>query len=69
MTYHHAIPEPAAAADTAAECHDSLAWEGAGIAEARAYVAAGRLVDATRVRAWIDGLRTDNPLPVPYSDR
>jgi predicted transcriptional regulator len=46
-----------------------IASEAEGIAEARADVAAGRLVDAARVRAWVDSLRTDNPLPVPTSGR
>lgn len=55
--------------ETEAEQRDRLAWEAEGIAEARADVAAGRLVDAARVRAWVDSLRTDNPLPVPYSGR
>jgi predicted transcriptional regulator len=52
-----------------AERLDRLAWEAEGIAEARADVAAGRLVDAAKVRAWVDSLRTDNPLPAPTSGR
>jgi predicted transcriptional regulator len=55
--------------ETEAERRDRIAWEAEGIAEARADVAAGRLVDAAKVRAWVDSLRTDNPLPVPYSGR
>ena len=55
--------------ETEAERQSRLAWEAEGIAEARADVAAGRLVDAAKVRAWVDSLRTDNPLPVPYSGR
>jgi predicted transcriptional regulator len=55
--------------ETEAERQDRLAWEAEGIAEARADVAAGRLIDAAKVRAWVDSLRTDNPLPVPYSGR
>jgi predicted transcriptional regulator len=55
--------------ETEAERQRRLAWEAEGIAEARADVAAGRLVDAAKVRAWVDSLRTDNPLPVPYSGR
>jgi predicted transcriptional regulator len=46
-----------------------IAWEAEGIEEARADVAAGRLVDAVRVRAWVDSLNTDDPLPVPYAGR
>ncbi len=55
--------------ETEAEEQVRIAWEAEGIAEARADVAAGRLVSAARVRAWVDSLRTDNPLPVPYSGR
>jgi predicted transcriptional regulator len=55
--------------ETEAERQDRIAWEAEGIAEARVDVAAGRLVDAAKVRAWLDSLRTDNPLPVPYSGR
>ncbi len=53
--------------ETEAEELDRLAWEAEGIAEARADVAAGRLVDAAQVRAWVDSLRTGKPLPVPYA--
>jgi predicted transcriptional regulator len=62
---HADTPRP----ETEAEQQRRLAWEAEGIAEARANVAAGRLVDAAKVRAWVDSLRTDNPLPVPYSGR
>ncbi len=55
--------------ETEAERLDGLAWEAEGIAEARADVAAGRLVDAAQVRAWVDSLRTDKPLQVPYAGR
>ena len=55
--------------DTDAGRQARIAWEAEGIAEARADVAAGRLVDAAKVRAWADSLRTANPLPVPYSGR
>jgi predicted transcriptional regulator len=58
-----------ARSETEAERLDRLVWEAEGIAEARADVAAGRLVDAARVRAWVDSLRTDKALPVPYSGR
>jgi predicted transcriptional regulator len=53
--------------ETETERLKRLAWEAEGIAEARADVAADRLVDAAQVRAWIDSQRTDNPLPVPSS--
>jgi predicted transcriptional regulator len=44
-----------------------LAWEAEGIARARASAAAGRIVDATKVKAWIDSIGTDHELPIPYS--
>jgi predicted transcriptional regulator len=46
-----------------------LAWEAKMIAEADADVAAGRLVDAAEVDAWIDSIGTDHELPVPYAGR
>jgi predicted transcriptional regulator len=46
-----------------------IAWEADRIAEARADVAAGRLVSSARVKAWIDSIGTDHELPVPYSRR
>jgi predicted transcriptional regulator len=52
-----------------AERQARLAWEADMIAEARDDVAAGRLVDAAEVRAWVDSLRTANPLPVPAARR
>jgi hypothetical protein len=52
-----------------AERQARLKWEAEGIAEARTDVAAGRLVDAAKVRDWVSSLSTDNPLPVPYSGR
>ena len=55
--------------ETEAERQARIAWEAAGIAEADADVAAGRLVDAAVVRAWIESIDTDHELPVPYSGR
>ena len=55
--------------ETAAERQDRLAWEAKGIAEAEADVAAGRLVDAAAVRAWVESIDTDHELSVPYSGR
>lgn len=37
--------------------------------QARGDVVAGRLVDAAKVRAWVNSLRTDNLLPLPNSGR
>jgi hypothetical protein len=55
--------------ETDADLQSRIAREAAGIAEARADVAAGRLVDAALVRAWVDSLHTENTLPVPTSIR
>lgn len=46
-----------------------LTWEAERIAEARADIAAGRLVSSAEVKAWIDSIGTDDELPVPYSGR
>ncbi len=51
--------------ETEAERQDRLAWEAEGIAEARAELDAGLYVDIADVRAWVDSLRTDTPLPLP----
>jgi hypothetical protein len=42
-----------------------LAWEADMIAAADADIAAGRLVDSAKVKAWIDSIGTDHELPVP----
>jgi hypothetical protein len=55
--------------ETEAEKQRRLAWEAERIAEARADVIAGRLVDSAKVKAWIDSIGTDHELPVPYSGR
>ncbi len=55
--------------ETEAERRDRLVRETEGLAEARADVAAGRVVDAAEVDAWIDSLDTDHERPVPYSGR
>ena len=60
---------PIPAQETAAERKRRIAWEAERIAEARASVAAGRVVASDRVDAWIDSLDTDHPLPAPRSGR
>ncbi len=55
--------------ETEAERLDRFAWEAEGIAEARAELNAGLFVDAGEMRAWIDSLRTDAPLPPPPTRR
>jgi predicted transcriptional regulator len=57
----------AARSETAAEKQLRLAWEAERIVEARADVAAGRLVSSAKVKAWIDSIGSDHELPVPYS--
>lgn len=63
------MTQPAPVADhveTEDERQARLAWEAEGIAKARASIAAGYFATSAEVDAWIDSLRTDNPLPVPY---
>ncbi len=57
------------AEETEAERQDRVAWEAEGIAEARAELDAGLYVDADEMRAWINSLRTDAPLPPPPTRR
>ena len=56
-------------AETAPDRERRLTWEAAGIARARASVAAGRVVEEAAVDAWIDSLGTEHELPVPFSGR
>ncbi len=55
--------------ETEAERRDRLAWEAEGIAVARADVAAGRVVEAAEIDAWIDSFDGEHELPIPYSGR
>ncbi len=59
------IPSPRREADR----QRRIAWEAMMIAQAKASIAAGRIVDEAEVDAWIDSIGTDNELPVPYSRR
>ncbi len=61
--------EQASAPETEAARQHRIAWEAERIAEADADIAAGRLVDSAKVKAWIDSIGTDRELPVPYSGR
>jgi hypothetical protein len=60
-------------ADEPPEANDdrarSLMWEAAAIAKARVSAAAGRVVSAEAVDAWIDSLDTDHELMTPRSGR
>jgi predicted transcriptional regulator len=55
--------------ETAEEREQRIAREAEMIAEARASVAAGRVVSLEAVSAWIDSLGTDHELPLPQSGR
>jgi hypothetical protein len=61
-------PDRNEAVETDAE-KQRRAWEAERIAEARADIAAGRVVSSEKVDAWIDSLDTDHELPIPYSRR
>ncbi len=61
------VSTPAPEAD--ADRQRRIAWEAVMIAQARASVAAGRIVDEAEVDAWIDSIGTDHELPVPYYGR
>jgi len=60
---------PAGRSETAEARKRRLAWEAERIAEADADIAAGRLIDAAEIDAWIDSLGTDHELPPPRSGR
>jgi hypothetical protein len=53
--------------ETEAHRQNRIAWEAERIAEARADVAAGRLVSSAKVKAWLDSIGSDHKLPVPFS--
>ena len=53
------------APETGADRRERLALEAEGIAKARASVAAGYYATSAEVKAWIDSIDTDQPLPVP----
>jgi hypothetical protein len=57
---------PASRDETAEEKAQRLAREAEMIAQARASVAAGRVVSLEAVTAWVDSWDTDNELPPPH---
>jgi predicted transcriptional regulator len=64
------MTQPAPVADPGeTERQARFDWEAEGIAEADAELDAGLYVDAAELRAWIDSLRTDSPLPPPPTRR
>jgi hypothetical protein len=64
-------PRPDDRADRPAEAERRarLAWEGEGIAEARAQFDAGFYVDAAEIDAGIDSIGADHALPPPPTRR
>jgi predicted transcriptional regulator len=58
-------PRPVPESETARA--ERLAREHKQIEEARASVAAGRVVSEAAFNAWVDSLGTDHELPVPQS--
>lgn len=62
-------PSDNARTETDPQRQRRLAAEARMIAEARASAAAGRVVPADAVDAWIDSLDTDHELPPPRSGR
>ncbi len=52
--------------ETITERQHRIAREAEGIAKARASVACGYYATSAEVKAWINSLGTDRPLPVPY---
>jgi len=62
-------PDPAETNETEAERQRRLAWERERIAEADADIAAGLIIDAAEIDAWIDSIGTDQELPPPQVRR
>ena len=52
--------------ETEADLQSRLDWEAKGIAKARASIAAGYYATSAEVKAWIESLGTEQPLPIPY---
>ncbi len=65
MTQPAPLADTSEHAETEAERQARFEWEAEGIAEADAEFDAGLYVDVADVRAWVDSLRTDTPLPLP----
>jgi hypothetical protein len=63
------LPDDRAGFESPAEKQRRLAYEAEMLAEARADVAAGRIVGDAEVDAWIDSLGNDHELKLPHADR
>ena len=55
--------------ETEAELRARIAYDAEGIAKADASIAAGYFANSAEVKAWIDSIGTEHPLPVPYPRR
>jgi len=62
-------PDAPVTNETEAERQRRLAWERERIAEAEASIAAGLIIDAAEIDAWIDSIGTDHELPPPKARR
>ena len=62
-------PDPPETNETEAERQRRLAWECERIAEADADLAAGLIIDAAEIDAWIDSIGPDHELPPPQARR
>ena len=62
-------PDAPVTNETEAERQRRLAWERERIAEAEASIAAGLIIDAAEIDAWIDSIGTDHELPPPQARR
>ena len=62
-------PDAPETSETEAERQRRLAWERERIAEAEASIAAGLIIDAAEVDAWLDSIGTDHELPPPQPRR
>ena len=62
-------PDPPETNETEAERQRRLAWERERIAEADADIAAGLIIDAAEIEAWIDSIGADQELPPPQARR
>ena len=60
-------PAPAPVSESATARAERLVLERQQIEEARASVAAGRVVSERAFNAWVDSLGTEHELPVPQS--
>ena len=63
MNTMNADTNPASPSQTDPAANRRIAWEAERIAEADASIAAGRLIEATGIDAWIDSIGTSHEVP------